>query len=297
MTREEAIKEIKSWDFLNKKETEAIETLIPELRESESNDEKIRKELIEFIKWSVDRHFMREDFHQAKRPSEWIAYLEKQKAKERLDRMAPIYNDKESFESALEKAWKYYNESASRKVDSFEDDYIECVFSKGFREGFLYREKQKEQKPKQEWSKEDDEMRINILQEIANIKDVFPKINIQPEFDWLKSLPERFNLQPKQEWTEEDEQMRGTCIDLLEHFPRPCGEVIGPWKDCIAWLKSLRPPQYCENCKLKRSVENWKPSEEQMEHLKRCISHGKPHLPMPNQHVLESLYNDLKKLM
>lgn len=77
MTREEAIHEIKQWDFINNDEMEALRTLIPELRESE--DERIRKELIEFIKWSVDRHFMREDFHQAKRPSEWIAYLEKQK--------------------------------------------------------------------------------------------------------------------------------------------------------------------------------------------------------------------------
>ena len=83
------------------------------------------------------------------------AYLERQKAKEQLDRMAPIYNDKESFESALEKAWKYYNESSSRTVDSFDDDYIECVFSKGFREGFLYKEKQKEQKPA-EWKLPDD---------------------------------------------------------------------------------------------------------------------------------------------
>ena len=54
-----------------------LQLVFPQLRESE--DERIRKELIEFIKWSVDRHFMREDFHQAKRPSEWIAYLEKQK--------------------------------------------------------------------------------------------------------------------------------------------------------------------------------------------------------------------------
>ena len=77
MTREEAIKEIKSWDFLEGKEIEAIQTLVPELAESE--DERIRKELIEFIQWSVDRRFMREDFHQAKRPSEWIAWLEKQK--------------------------------------------------------------------------------------------------------------------------------------------------------------------------------------------------------------------------
>ena len=42
-------------------------------------DERIREELIEFIQWSEDRGFTRHDFHQAKRPSEWIAYLEKQK--------------------------------------------------------------------------------------------------------------------------------------------------------------------------------------------------------------------------
>ena len=55
-----------------------IEYIFPEL--AESDNERIRKEFIKFIKWSVDRHFMREDFHQAKRPSEWISYLEKQKA-------------------------------------------------------------------------------------------------------------------------------------------------------------------------------------------------------------------------
>ena len=81
MTREEAIdiirKNIPHLGIGAAEMTDALEELIPELRESE--DERIRKELIEFIKWSVDRHFMREDFHQAKRPSEWIAYLEKQK--------------------------------------------------------------------------------------------------------------------------------------------------------------------------------------------------------------------------
>lgn len=47
MTREEAINEIKSWDFLKGKEIEAIHTLIPELRESE--DERIRKELVDYF--------------------------------------------------------------------------------------------------------------------------------------------------------------------------------------------------------------------------------------------------------
>lgn len=48
-------------------------------------------------------------------------------------------------------------------------------------------------------------------------------------------------IKKPEEWSEEDEKMRLTCIDIMEHFPRPCGEVIGPWKDCIKWLKSLRP--------------------------------------------------------
>ena len=109
----------------------------------ESEDERIRKEIIEFIKWSVDRHFMREDFHQAKRPSEWIVYLEKQK----YDRMRPIYDARESFESALEKAWNDYH-NGYENVDKLEDDYVECAHAKGFREGYLFGiEKQKEQKP------------------------------------------------------------------------------------------------------------------------------------------------------
>ena len=141
MTREEAIKELRCFiGQLTEGCQEVIKILIPEL--AESDDERHWKWILEYLYDGLrkaDEQF-KDQFKSA------IAYLEKQKAKERLDRMAPIYNDKESFESALEKAWKYYNESTSRKVDSFEDDYIECVFSKGFREGFLYKEKQKEQK-------------------------------------------------------------------------------------------------------------------------------------------------------
>ena len=76
-----------------------------------------------------------------------IAYLEKQK-----DRLAPIYEDIDSFESALGKAWKDYNDSGARIVDGCEDDYVECAHAKGFREGYLFGiEKQKEQKPTEDW--------------------------------------------------------------------------------------------------------------------------------------------------
>ena len=70
------------------------EYLIPQLADSE--DERIRKEIIDFIQWSVDRHFMREDFHQAKRPAVWIAYLEKQKEQKPVDYEAELKKCKDN---------------------------------------------------------------------------------------------------------------------------------------------------------------------------------------------------------
>lgn len=49
MTREEAINEIRSWDFLGEKEIEAIYTLIPELKESD--DERMLRKLIDHFDW------------------------------------------------------------------------------------------------------------------------------------------------------------------------------------------------------------------------------------------------------
>ena len=70
MTREEAINEIKSWDFLNEKESEAVRTLIPELRESE--DERIRQKLV----WLLQQDICPFPEEEA---TKMIAYLEKQK--------------------------------------------------------------------------------------------------------------------------------------------------------------------------------------------------------------------------
>ena len=56
---------------------QALETIFPEL--SESEDERIRKEIIDFIQWAEDMGMTRHDYHQAKRPAVWLAYLEKQK--------------------------------------------------------------------------------------------------------------------------------------------------------------------------------------------------------------------------
>ena len=91
MTREEAIKILMSAAVWDDDEREALGILIPELKESE--DERIRKEIIEFISWAESRGSVRSDWHQKKCPGNWIAYLEKQKdaskaieAVERIDK-------------------------------------------------------------------------------------------------------------------------------------------------------------------------------------------------------------------
>lgn len=75
MTKEEAINKIKMWDFLDDDKKEVLETLIPELKESE--DGKIRKELIAFLKENLETGRADETWSMSglKR---WIAWLEKQ---------------------------------------------------------------------------------------------------------------------------------------------------------------------------------------------------------------------------
>lgn len=50
--------------------------------------------------------------------------------------------------------------------------------------------------PKQEWSEEDEKMLNSILDEYKSM--------VTEKRNWLKSIPERFNLQPKQKWNEEN---------------------------------------------------------------------------------------------
>lgn len=148
---------------------------------------------------------------------------------------------------------------------------------------------------------EDEKIRKELLEEIEFIIPHEDETNSEGEIlpsyhtriDRYKSYLEKQKEQKPAEWSEKDKDYYDAIIAKLE-VTQDDAMLTDNQMD---FLKSLRPPQYCKNCKLKRSVENWKPSKEQMEHLKRCFLHGKPHLPMPNQYVLESLYNDLQKIL
>lgn len=342
MTKEEAIDAIKAkMDYYesDKRLRAALETLIPELRESE--DERIRKELVEKISNLACGCFISQEQKQR-----FIHYLEKQK---------------ESL---------HIQETCKENSDSFIDSVIEVrSFQRGLAEGRRQeQEKQKEQKPVMiqwtgknlkevidftgkspkfgEWFKswEDFEnyvhshgdilklfcedgshyevpvgawivktpdgynipSRFRFIQKPAEwskndtvflneITDYFENktVRLQHDIDmyahWLKSLPERFNLQPKQEWSEEDETIiEGACNALEIHGHTKLAER----------LKSLRPSwkpsEVCYGAKGDPDPAGvWKPSEEQMDALLWCTAH----LGGADHRVLAELYEQLKKLM
>lgn len=120
------------------------------------------------------------------------------------------------------------------------------------------------------------------------------------EIAWAKHRLK--SLGPQSHWKPREEQPE---VDIKKEIKDWCKENVkgvNPIYTADSLICALLPKcahHFYELGKLntRKGDNHWKPSEEQMKHLKRCFSHGKPHLPMPNQHVLESLYNDLEKRM
>jgi len=90
--------------------------------------------------------------------------------------------------------------------------------------------------------------------------------------DWLKSLKDRVQPQLKQEWSEEDERIYKS---ITYSFAHNCPLTVQQQE----FVKSLRPQN------------KWKPSDEQMNDLKKAIDSF-----TFETDYLQELYNDLKKL-
>jgi hypothetical protein len=98
--------------------------------------------------------------------------------------------------------------------------------------------------------------------------------------NWFKSLKDRVQPQPKQEWSEEDKRRIDHIIAFISDKERiKDTERMFPIEEDIRWLKFLKD----------RYI--WRPSDEQMETLKYACGGNYVDLG-----VLDSLYNDLKKL-
>jgi hypothetical protein len=329
MTKEEAINEIKSWDFLEGKEIEAIQTLIPELRESE--DERTRKELLAVIRAiSSDCQYAIYLTHDQKQ--RYLAWLEKQGEKEQK----PI-SAAEVLARAGLKPYKDGNQWCILAGDNIQEGI--CGFGDTI-ENALYEflkevlDLQKEQKPA-EWSEEDEESlacAISVFEGFAEGKNVsVPPASAKRYLKRLKSL-----RPVKQEWSEEEighlytlaryiksrgyeddgeflegvaNKLKSFCsqpykvsvhelaIRFMNYLDknRPEGKIRLSTSECLDIDKAFAEKDWA---KILRYINKygWKPSEEQIYSLGTVVK-GMGDVSVGSVgYNLKSLYEQLKKL-
>ena len=152
-----------------------------------------------------------------------------------------------------------------------------------------------------EWSDEDKDklyqvMEILLADKAVALRDT-PHCKILHEaYDkmlaWLKSLPERFNLQPKQEWSEEDKNVLNYLHELIGYGYVQRYMDAQTAHDMLAWVNEHFHPDTSQN-----GNSYWKPSEEQMEALDKAIPVCMGVVGRDEIAPLESLYEQLKKLI
>ena len=132
---------------------------------------------------------------------------------------------------------------------------------------------------KSTWSEEDLTCLGYLAKFVDENGDSFYGKNKQNVVKWIQSFA---NLNPtqKQEWSEEDKSMYIRTLGILGKCYM--GELPTKVEEELEWLKSVELQSH------------WKPSEEQMKHLK-SISVGW-HPSLDDCRILSSLYNDLLKL-
>lgn len=284
MTREEAINIVRNI-YQTDKEKEALATLIPELAESE--DERIRKELVEaFEALDIDSSWngipvksilaWLKDQKPVSNPKwteltwEDINYLE--------DLMAKVHYEfrngigAESFGKEVLEKFREYKEDEDTdekeqrgKIERApQGDVVTMLLSDtntSKSDSILSgRADQKPYEPKNwpadkenlsqgqkpaEWSK-NDTVFLNEITDFFENKTIRLQHDIDMYAHWLKSLPDRFNLQPKQEWSEEDERMIGRirsvvneCASYNDALDVNGDYCEGDYAKLDAWLKSL----------------------------------------------------------
>ena len=273
-----------------------LEGMFPEIQES--GDERIRQAIIAVVQWAECFNASGVTHEAAEM---MLAWLERKKDERELGFIEGKVEGVRQTCQEIKDAMSLYEPKVLNPFESTFRGYIDsairyCMSGDGYQQyikewaaDLLNLEKQKEQKftEKQDYSDLTDlERAIHRGFLVVGVENVPVTIIKETAQDCLAQMKPA-------EWSEKDELMRGTCIYLLEH-----DEVIGPWKNCIAWLKSLRPPQYCENCKLKRSVENWKPSKVQIGTLKQWIQdHELDGDTRDVYPIFYSLLTDLQKLL
>lgn len=248
-----------------------LEKQFPEVVKSE--DERIRKEIVDFICWEIDRGSITNE--QRKRSDSWIAYLEKQKSSaEEILTKAGIKPCKDGNQWSI-----LVGDNIQEGICGFGDTIDEALYQ------FLMdvQEYLKEQKPavQKRTLKDEAERFLNVLSETPynNTPITNAQVIVKELITFLES-PEKYNPNHiSAEWSEEDEEMLDAMVDMVSNS---LYEPLCPRNKMLTWLKSLSPQSH------------WKPSQVQMEAL--AWYSGNSGVPPTGDKAIKSLYNDLKKL-
>ena len=240
----------------NKIAIQILENLFPELRESE--DERIRKGLIEYLKELKEQsvegsHLKRPEHYDA-----WIAWLEKQGEK-------PAWNeeDEKLYTSAL---WHIKNSCGNGGHDSGEYEVYNWLKSIKDRV-----QPQPKQPVNTVWYNNMDDLIADAMIDEINKSNLFSSDKYNCIY-WINS-----HRNKTIEWSEEDEKMYQSIIDDTVQENQLDGNQI-------AWLKSIKP-------------NHWKPSQKQLEALWNAISHiPNSEKDIDTITELSALYEELKKL-
>ncbi len=206
------------WDWLEKKE--------------ESEDERIRKEILEFVR-------TRGGFK-----GEWITYLEKQKEQR--------YTKEEVLEEL--------------RIDLCNNDIYRVP--EWLREVLLMaKENGKKEQQLAEWSEEDLQHKSWILECLADGKRTMPQYaaDFHAAYNWLKSL----GPQPKQEWSEEEivnwlkENFYVSSFDNTK--------IVTKFSSMDDLIKSFHK-RFKSLFSRPKASDNWKPTKEQLIELRCAIS-------------------------
>lgn len=323
MNIKEAIERIKvrfdKW-ALDDEDMKAIQTLVPELKESE--DERLRRLLV----WQVHRNIEDETNDLARSVydgikghdpdleesiEDWkkcLAYLERQKEQKpkmiqwtgknlkevinftgkspRFDEWFKSWEDFENYVHSHGDILKLFCEDGSHYEVPVGAWIVKTPDSYNTPSRFRFIQKHAG------WSEEDEEMLIGIV-ERGNSEIPKGECGLTPnQVAWLETCLKPLRSQPKQEWSEEDENkfdLLHTCIcrcisdPYWEYSKRE--KVLKEIIPFIDRLKALRD-------NYKKCNSRWKPSEEQMKALKEAVDE---HWEADGLHPLYTLYDDLQK--
>lgn len=256
MTREEAIKEAYGIP-VTKAQHEALQFLIPELAESE--DERIRKELLEYL--TVTRQ---QDFVAHPERQRWIIYLEKQKEQKSL---------------SISAASEWLKKNVCRYINSEYNEFHKCVEYDGsidkerlindFEEA-MKKEQKSVQTAKEAWK----EMRLEVYAQASgnrhepNYSDDSTKMFSLCDIDEIFEKIGNRAVEQKSAWSEEDETTFKCIKSILTDYmsknykgSKYCtNEQVKEW---IKWFDivfhSIRP----------QPKQEW--SEEDKRMLSRCV--------------------------